>query len=83
MEKPINYKSIYYPPGGILLWILVFLELITFGVALIVLVAGKHGNIEVYKNSASHLNATYGAMNTVFLLTSGFFMATSLKLFKR
>ena len=83
MVKPINYKSIYYPPGGILLWILIFLELITFGVALIVLVAGTHGNIEAYKDSASHLNATYGAMNTMFLLTSGFFMATSVRLFKK
>jgi len=50
---------------------------------LIVLVAGAHGNLEVYKDSASHLNATYGAMNTMFLLTSGFFMATSVKLFKK
>jgi len=79
----IDYKNIYYPPGGILLWILIFLELITFGVALIVLVAGAHNNIEAYKDSASHLNATYGAINTVFLLTSGFFMATSVRLFKK
>jgi nitric oxide reductase NorE protein len=82
MEK-INYNNIYYPPGGILLWILIFLELITFGVALIVLVAGAHGNIDAYRASASHLNATYGAINTMFLLTSGFFMATSVRLFKK
>ena len=78
----IDYKNIYYPPGGILMWILIFLELITFGVALIVLVVGSRENPELYKQSANHLNATYGAINTVFLLVSGFFMATSVHQFK-
>ena len=34
----VEYKSIYYPPGGILLWIIITLELLTFGMALIALV---------------------------------------------
>jgi nitric oxide reductase NorE protein len=79
----IDYKNIYYPPGGILLWILILLELITFGVALIVLAVSSHENVELFHQSSSHLNATYGAVNTVFLLTSGFFMASSVKQFKQ
>ena len=82
MQK-IDYKNIYYPPGGILLWILIFLELVTFGIALIVLVASSHENMDAYRASAAHLNSTYGAVNTVFLLTSGFFMATSVHFFKK
>lgn len=78
----INYKNIFYPPGGILIWILILLELITFGVSLIVLVLSSKENPSAYELSASHLNATYGAMNTIFLLTSGFFMATSVYQFK-
>ncbi len=78
----IDYKNIFYPPGGILIWILILLELITFGVSLIVLVLSSKENPSVYELSASHLNATYGAMNTIFLLTSGFFMATSVHQFK-
>ncbi len=81
--KKIDYKNIYYPPGGILIWILIFLELLTFGIALVILVAGSKENPQKFYESASHLNATYGAINTVFLLTSGFFMATSVKLFKK
>jgi nitric oxide reductase NorE protein len=78
----INYKNIYYPPGGILMWILIFLELITFGAALIVLVfASKETPIE-FQASSAHLNATYGAINTIFLLTSGFFMAVTVHYFK-
>ena len=78
----IDYKNVFYPPGGILIWILILLELVTFGVSLIVLVLSSKENPEAYELSASHLNASYGAMNTVFLLTSGFFMATSVHQFK-
>jgi len=81
--KTTNYKNMYYPPGGILMWILIFLELFTFGIAIIVLVASSKENLEAFKTSATHLNTTYGAINTLFLLTSGFFMATSLHFFKR
>ena len=84
MNKTIvNYKNIYYPPGGILMWILITLELITFGIALIALVAQSKENPEVYHESRLMLNTTFGAINTVFLLVSGFFMATSVHLFKQ
>ena len=73
----INYKNIYYPPGGILMWILIFLELITFGAALIVLVINSKDDPEIFHQSILTLNASFGAINTVFLLTSGFFMATT------
>jgi nitric oxide reductase NorE protein len=78
----VNYKNIYYPPGGILMWILIFLELITFGVALIVLVFASKENPAEFQASSAHLNATYGAINTIFLLTSGFFMAVTVHYFK-
>ncbi len=73
----INYKNILYPPGGILLWILITLELITFGVALIVMVINSKNDPQLFHESRMHLNATFGAMNTIFLLSSGFFMATT------
>ena len=78
----LNYKNIYYPPGGILMWILIILELVTFGIALIVLAISSKENPDQFYESSSHLNASYGAMNTVFLLISGFFMATSVHQFK-
>lgn len=82
-ETKIDYKNIYYPPGGILMWILITLELITFGIALIALVAYSRENPELYHESRLMLNTTFGAINTVFLLVSGFFMATTVHLFKQ
>lgn len=78
----INYKNIYYPPGGILLWILIFLELITFGIALIALVVSSKENPDLFHQSRLNLNTTFGAINTIFLLVSGFFMATTVYQFK-
>jgi nitric oxide reductase NorE protein len=78
----INYKNIYYPPGGILMWIIIFLELITFGMALVAFVYYGHQEPEVFHQSRLQLNTTFGAVNTVFLLTSGFFMATAVHQFK-
>jgi nitric oxide reductase NorE protein len=78
----INYKDIYFPPGGILMWIIIFLELITFGMALVAFVYYGHQEPEVFHQSRLQLNTTMGAINTVFLLTSGFFMATAVHQFK-
>jgi len=81
--KPIDYKNFYYPPGGILIWILITVELLTFGMALIALVFMSKENPELYHESRLMLNSTYGATNTIFLLVSGFFMATTVHLFKK
>jgi len=77
METKIDYKNVYYPPGGILLWIIIFLELITFGVALIALVFYAKEDPVLFHESRSHLNVTFGTINTVLLLTSGFLMAVT------
>ncbi|MFD0760857.1 cytochrome c oxidase subunit 3 [Lutibacter aestuarii] len=78
----VNYKNLYYPPGGILIWIVIFLELITFGMALIAMVMYSKEEPQVFHTSRLLLNTTFGAINTVFLLTSGFFMANSVKKLK-
>ncbi|REG98578.1 cytochrome c oxidase subunit 3 [Flavobacterium aquicola] len=78
----INYKNIYYPPGGILMWIIIFLELITFGMALLAFVYYGTENATVFHESRMELNTVFGTVNTIFLLTSGFFMANAVHLFK-
>ncbi|MGL4384917.1 MAG: cytochrome c oxidase subunit 3, partial [Flavobacterium sp.] len=64
MERlKINYKNIYYPPGGILMWIIIFLELITFGMALVAFVYYGSENSTVFHQSRLELNTTFGAVN--------------------
>lgn len=82
MNTTINDKNIYYPPGGILMWIIIFLELFTFGLALLAMVYYGKQEPEVFHQSKLLLNTTFGTINTVFLITSGFFMALSVHYIK-
>ena len=72
-------KNILYPPGGILLWIIIFLELITFGIALLSMVYFSNQEPESFHTSRLLLNTTIGMTNTIVLLTSGLFMALSVQ----
>lgn len=81
-KTAIDYKNIYYPPGGILMWIIIFLELITFGMALIAFVHYGKQEPEVFHQSKLQLNTTIGAINTLFLLTSGLFIANAVSFYK-
>lgn len=78
----IDYKNIYYPPGGILIWIIIFLELLTFGMALVAFVYDGTKNQEIFHQSRLQLNTFLGLINTLFLLTSGFFMAKAVHEFE-
>ena len=75
-------KNIYYPPGGILMWIIIFLELITFGMALIAMVVYSKDEPAIFHNSRLLLNTTFGTINTILLITSGFCMALSVNYLK-
>lgn len=71
-------ESIYYPPGGLLIWIIVFLELLTFGAFLIVFLSYRNTDLETFTSAQQMLNSTLGMLNTIVLLTSGLFMAAGL-----
>ena len=79
----INYKNLYYPPGGILMWIIISLELFTFGIALLAMVYYGKLEPEIFHDSRLQLNTTFGMLNTLFLVTSGYFMAISVSELKK
>ena len=81
--NPIDPKSVWYPPGGLLIWSLVLMELFTFSVALIAFMVSAKNDPEAFHASRLLLNPIDGVINTVFLLTSGYFMASSVDWFKR
>jgi len=76
--ESIHNKDFHYPPGGILIWIIVFLELITFGIALIVFSVEFNQDQELFLNSQNLLNKRVGLLNTIILITSGYFMAATI-----
>lgn len=78
----VDYKNIFYPPGGLLIWILIFLELLTFGIALIVMVILSKDEPELFHQMSQKLHTILGSVNTIVLITSGYFMAKSVHFFK-
>jgi nitric oxide reductase NorE protein len=81
-DKTIDYKNIFYPPGGILIWIIILLELFTFTIGLIVFNYQSKGEESLFHDMSTKLNLPLGSLNTLILLTSGYCMATSLQHFK-
>ncbi len=83
MSTPSLAKpSFFYPPGGLLIWIVIYLELFTFGAALIAMLVYAKDEPELFHNSRLMLNTTFGAVNTLFLLCSGLFMALGISALK-
>lgn len=82
MSQGAKPSTLYYPPGGILMWIIILLELITFGMAIIAMVYYGQQEAELFHESRLKLNTTFGTVNTILLITSGFFMALSVRYIK-
>jgi len=75
-------ESVYYPPGGLLIWIIVFLEFITFSAGIMVYLSFRQDDVNLFNESQQLLNSTYGMVNTIVLITSGLLMATTLGVLK-
>ncbi len=75
-------KNFLYPPGGILIWMLILIETFTFGIGIIVFLYQKSISPEVFESSQHTLNTNIGLINTILLLTSGFFVAEALRQLK-
>jgi nitric oxide reductase NorE protein len=73
---------LFDPPGGILVWIIVFIELLTFGIAIGVFLLQKGQDPGTFRAGQAGLNGTLAFVNTVVLLTGGWFMAHAIRLLR-
>ncbi len=71
-------REFLYPPGGILIWIIISLELVTFAAGLIAFVVTGQSERELFAHSQTLLDRNVGLINTIVLLTGGWFMANSI-----
>lgn len=67
-----------YPPGGILIWIVLSIELLTFIPGLLVFAAARATALAEFQAAAAQLSVASGAANTLILLTSGWCMANAI-----
>ncbi|MGB0807031.1 MAG: cytochrome c oxidase subunit 3 [Salibacteraceae bacterium] len=75
-------KKLYYPPGGILIWLIIILEIFTFLGAILVFLYSRKENLADFEISSNTLNPIVGTLNSIVLITSGYFMAESINRLK-
>jgi nitric oxide reductase NorE protein len=68
----------YEPPGGVLVWIVVFVELITFLAGIGVFLYQRADDPESFARGRELLDQPLALLNTSILLTGGWFMACAI-----
>jgi len=62
-------------PGEVGIWVFILGDMVIFGLFFIVFVYYRGLDVELYMQSQATLNQNYGAINTLFLLASSWFVA--------
>lgn len=62
------------PPGDLAIWFFIFAELLAFGVFFLSYAFARANNVELFNYSQQFLNRESGAINTVVLITSSYFV---------
>ena len=81
MSKDIT-KEVKYPPGDFAVWIIIYVELLTFGLFFIGYAFSRRSNLEMFNTSQLMLNQTSGFINTIILVTSSYFVAKGVQLMR-
>lgn len=71
-----------YPPGDFAIWIVIYIELVTFGSLFVGYAFLRRENIELFNASQSILDQTSGLVNTLFLVTSSYFVVKAVDIVK-
>ncbi len=79
MQKTIKK----YPPGDFAIWIIIYIELVTFGALFLGYAYSRSLDIELFNQSQLLLEQSYGFINTIFLITSSFFIVKAIETIKK
>ena len=79
MVKTLKYNS---PPGDFGIWLVVYIELITFGLLFVGYAFARAREIEIFNQSQLLLDQKLGFINTLILLTSSYFVVKALEAVK-
>jgi len=73
MSKNITLKE-KYPPGDFAIWIIIYVELITFALLFLGYAFSRRADVELFNESQLMLSQTSGFINTFILITSSYFV---------
>ncbi len=78
MSKVVSAKE-SYPPGDFAIWIIIYVELITFGLLFLGYAFSRRVDIELFNGSQEILSQTSGFINTFILITSSYFVVKAVQ----
>ncbi|NMG03146.1 cytochrome c oxidase subunit 3 family protein [Azoarcus taiwanensis] len=67
-------------PGDLAIWVFILAELLVFAVFFGAYVFARAGDVELFSAEQAMLNSNLGALNTVLLVTSSFFVVRAVQL---
>ena len=71
-----------YPPGDFAIWIVIYIELITFGLLFVGYAFSRRADVLTFNNSQLILNKTSGFIDTLILITSSYFIVKAVQAIK-
>jgi nitric oxide reductase NorE protein len=78
MSKSITLKE-PYPPGDLAIWIIIYVEFITFALLFLGYAFSRRLDVELFNASQLAVNQTSGFINTFILITSSYFVVKAVK----
>ena len=78
MSKIITLKE-PYPPGDLAIWIIIYVEFITFALLFLGYAFSRRLDVELFNASQLAVNQTSGFINTFILITSSYFVVKAVQ----
>lgn len=75
----IAKNHIAYPPGGVLLWLIFAVEILTIFITLVFFLAEKGSHRSLFHEQILHNNFSIGLTNNFLLLMSGYFLLRAVR----
>lgn len=79
----VDRKAIASPPGGVIVWFVIFMEMVTFIAGISFFFSYKQDNYEMFIEMKDKLNLSFAIINTLILVTSGYFVALAVNYLKQ
>ncbi len=81
MNNQVKIKA-PYPPGDFAIWLIIYVELVTFGLLFIGYAFSRRGAVDIFNSSQLVLNQTSGFIDTLILVTGSYFVVKAVNAVK-
>ncbi len=78
----MSNPKISHPPGDFAIWIIIYVELVTFAALFVGYAFARRADVELFNQSQLLLDQRLGFINTLILITSSYFLVKAIEVIK-